>query len=199
VSRIEDAQGQHFFLVAGHGYPSYLRRIENAVADLAMAGSPFTHLVVCVDAEEAGHAARLTEIEGVIEALGCPVPFTVIVADCCIETWLLGHRKFVKRNPQDAALRDFLQHYDVTAEDPEGMPPLATHRNRAALCLDYLKAVFRERKQRYSKLNPGPAATEPYFAALCERAAPVPRGAGHLRSFGRLLDLRDRVELVWPA
>lgn len=194
VSRIEDATGNSFFLIAGHGYPSYLNRIQNAVADMAAPGSPFTHFLVCVDAEESGHDARLAELEDIIKSANCAVPSTVIVADCCIEAWLLGNRKFVKRNPQDAALRDYLQHYDVIEEDPEGMPPLATHRTRAALCLDYLRAVFRERNQRYSKLNPGPAATEPYFNALCERARPRPEGPGHLRSFGRLLALRDHVK-----
>lgn len=104
VPRIEDATTHSFYLIAGEGYPSYLRRIESAVGDLGQEGSRFTHLLVCVDAEERGHDERLTEIEEVIRAAGCPVAFTVIVADCCIETWLLGNRKFVRRNPMRVRL-----------------------------------------------------------------------------------------------
>ncbi len=196
ASRIEDAEENHFFLVAGHGYPSYLRRIEGAVADLALEGSPFTHLVVCVDAEEDTHEARLDEVESAIRRAHCPVDFTVVVADCCIETWLLGHRKLIKRNPDGEKLRAYLRHYDVSEEDPEGIPPMGSHRTRAALCLDYLKAAFGERNQRYSKANPGHATTGAYFNALCERATPAPQGTGHLRSFGRLLELRERVKLA---
>lgn len=196
AARIEDATSGHFFLVAGHGYPSYLTRIRNAVADIQMAESPFTHLLVCVDAEEESHDDRLGEISDVIEDADCPIDYTVIVADCCIETWLLGNQKFIKRSPEDPRLREYLQHFDVKVEDPELIPKLPPHRTRAALCVDYLKATFRERGLAYSKHDPAPATTRPYFQALRDRARPAPEGPGHLRSFARLLELRDKVQLT---
>ncbi|MCX4244072.1 hypothetical protein [Paraliomyxa miuraensis] len=194
--RIEDAIGNHFFLLAGEGYPSYLDRIRNAIADMNLDGMRFTHLLVSVDAEECSHDERLAEIEDVMRDAGCSVAFTVIVANCCIEAWLLGNRKFVRRNPEDEELRSFLEHYDVREHDPEGILPRPTHRTRAALCLSYLKAAFRERKQSYTKHNPGPAATEPYFFALCERARATAQTPRHLRSFARLLELPGRVTLA---
>lgn len=192
VARIEDAMDHHFYIVAGRGYPSYLDRIHDAVEDLRLPDSPFTHLVICADAEESTRAERHAEIERVIIDAGCPVPYTVVVADCCLETWLLGHRKLVRRNPQDPELRSYLEHYDVVTEDPERMPLHAAHRTRAQLCFRYLRAVFRERKQRYSKDDPGSAITESYLDALKDRASPPPRGLGHLASFAHLLDLPRR-------
>ncbi|MCA9710132.1 MAG: hypothetical protein KDK70_30110, partial [Myxococcales bacterium] len=158
VRRIEDARGRAFFLIAGKGYPHYLDRIEAAIEDIRASQGRFTHLLVCIDAEEAGHDERLAEVEGAIARGRCPVASTVIVAECCVETWLLGNRRFIRPAPHDPELGQFLRHYDVRTLDPEGIAPHPGHRNRASLCLRYVQAAFRERHERYSKKNPGAAA-----------------------------------------
>lgn len=193
VRRIEDAGEHAFFLISGYGYPNYLERIAAAIDDIRNSEGRFTHLLVCVDAEEAGHDERLAEVEHAIQSRGCPVSSTVIVADCCIEAWLLGNRKFVRNAPHDPELGQLLRYYDVRELDPERMPPHPNHRNRASLCLRYIQAAFRERQQRYSKRNPGFAASAPYFEALWERAQANPTsGPRHLRSFARLLALPEQ-------
>ena len=69
IQRIEDAldhaSGDSFFLVAGHGYPSYMKRIQNAVKDCVAIRKPF-HLVVCVDAEDVSIEEKFSEIEVLI-------------------------------------------------------------------------------------------------------------------------------------
>jgi len=195
VDRIEEAGNGTFFMISGNGYPSYIDRIKNAIADISMTSDRFTHLLICVDAEDKGHDARLAEIETIVDEAECPVGSTVVVAECCIEAWLLGNRRFIKRNPQDARLRDFLRHYNVIDSDPENIPAHTSHRTRATLCHSYLKAAFRERKVHYTKRNPGEAATEPFFKALCERTTLGLPGKLHLRSFARLLELPERVQL----
>lgn len=194
VARIEDAGEHHFIIVAGGGYPSYLKRIDDAVADLRRPDNRFTHLVVCADAEELTLEERHAELERVILDAGCPVPHTVIVADCCIEAWLLGHRKLVRRNPQAHELRGYLAHYDVVTKDPERIPAHPSHGTRAQLCFHYLRAVFRERGLPYSKRDPGTATEESYLDALRERASPPSQGPQHLTSFARLLELSARYE-----
>jgi hypothetical protein len=192
VARIEDAGDHHLHIVAGGGYPAYLDPIRAAVEDLRLPGNRFTHLLVCADAEELTLDERHAQIERVIVDAGCPVPHTVIVADCCMETWLLGNRRLVRRNPQSTELRAYLEHYDVIAEDPEAIPAHPAHRTRAQLCVHYLRAVFRERKLAYSKREPGDAVKESYLDALTARASPPPHGPGHLASFARLLELPRR-------
>lgn len=189
AARIEDAGDHHFHIVAGGGYPSYLGRILAAVEDLRLPGNPFTHLLVCADAETLTHDERHAELEKVILEAGCPVPHAVIVADCCIEAWLLGHRKLVRRAPQDPELRAYLDHYDVASEDPEHIPAHPDHGTRAQLCFHYLRAVFRERGLTYSKHHPGAATEESYLEALRERARPPAKGRRHLASFARVLEL----------
>lgn len=200
IRRIEDAGEHAFFLISGYGYPNYLERIEAAIDDIRNSEGRFTHLLVCVDAEEVGHDERLAEVEDAIQGGGCPVAATVIVADCCIEAWLLGNRKFVRNAPHDPELGQFLRHYDVRELDPEGIPPHPNHRNRASLCLKYIQAAFRERHERYSKRNPGAAAEASYFDALRQRAqARSSSERPHLRSFARLLALPEQSGLKSPG
>lgn len=110
----------------------------------------------------------------------------IVVADCCVETWLLGHRKIVARNPESRALRDHLAFYDVINDDPERMDrPGPTWPTRAGYHCEYLQEVFRERNLSFTKKHPGFAADKTYLKALQERVADTP----HLRSFAELLAL----------
>lgn len=201
VQRIEDADTNTFFLVAGMGYPSYKDRIRQAVDDCTRSGNRF-RLVICVDAEESSASARAAELQAVVENAvreGRRVgpDCTVIVADCCIETWLLGNSKLVKRAPEDPALRAYREHYDVITADPELMPVKAGDRNRVTTHLNYLRAAFRERGMSYSKDHPGDAQEQHYLDSLIDRATRVqPDGTRQLRSFSALLALADGLRSV---
>ena len=191
IQRVEDADGKTFYLVSGEGYPNYVRVVGDAARDCARSPQAF-HLVVCVDAEEVPVDIRAEQIrEAVVAALDAEssaVPYTVVVANCCIESWLLGNRRLVRRHPEDAELVAYRAHYDVVAEDPELMPQREGDRNRAATHLQYLKAAFRERGMKYTKAHPGDAGERHYFDALVERATQTqPDGTRHLRTLAGLL------------
>lgn len=184
VRRIEDMAEDRYYLIAGNGYPSYLERIRNAVGDIRAEPGRFDHLWVCVDSEEQTAEQRRAEIAGVVADVACPVASTVVVHDCCMETWLLGNRRFVKRNPHSALLRELYAHYDVLTLDPEGMPAQAQHHPRAALHLQYLQELFRERKLSYSKLHPSEACDLPYLRELIGRVDET----AHLQSLRLLVE-----------
>jgi hypothetical protein len=203
IERVDNALhegcGNTFYILAGMGYPAYKKRIHDAVKDCASTDKPF-HLIVCTDAEDVSLEERLRENqETVDQALSTEnlvsLRHSIIVADCCIETWLLGNAKFIKRNPGNPALRNYLGHYNVIAQDPEKMPMKIGDRNRADTHLKYLKAVYRERGMSYSKSHPGNAAEPHYLNELVERARAVqPDGSRHLRSFFTLLSLCDELK-----
>ena len=208
ISRIEDAVeeglGDTFYLIAGLGYPAYEHRIRNAIKDCAATSKPF-HLVVCVDAEDVSVSERILKNEKIIRDAraieNVPLlPFSIVIADCCIETWLLGNAKVIKRNPDSEDLRAYLEHYDVAAFDPEKMPAKTGDRNRADTHLRYLQAVFRERNMYYTKKHPADASEPHYLKALVNRAS-VDQGDGtrHLRSFSVLLSLCDSLNAVEKA
>ncbi|HWN67247.1 MAG TPA: hypothetical protein VNM90_06380 [Haliangium sp.] len=170
VRRIEDMAEDRYYLIAGNGYPSYLDRIREAVENIRAEPGRFDHLWVCVDSEERTAEACRAEIDDIIAGAVCPVASTVVVQHCCIETWLLGNRKVVKRNPQSEILRELYDHYDVLTRDPEGLPALPPrYPLRAALHEAYLRELFRERNRPYNKHHPSEACDLPYLRELIGR------------------------------
>lgn len=195
VERMEDSEEGTFFMVSGQGYPAYKKLVEQAVRDCVQSRNGFK-LVVCVDAEELASADRAAEICEVISEAqrGAPreVPHTVVVADCCIESWLLGNAKLVRRNPVNVELLEYKRHYDVVRGDPELMPQRSGDRNRADTHIRYLKAAFRERGLSYAKNHPGEAGESHYFRELVARATELQvDGTRHLRSFAGFLGLAE--------
>lgn len=189
VQRLEDlgSADRTFLIVAGCGFPSYLDRIRNAVTDIRQNSGMVTHLLVAVDAEEIGFDERRRALVNLINELKCPVSSQVIVADCCVETWLLGHRRLVCRQPQSRELAEMLRFYNVVAQDPELMPKHSSFSTRAQFHFEYLRYVFRERQLNYAKNNPGEACRSDYFEQLRARALDNRDDPRHLKSFADLL------------
>jgi hypothetical protein len=184
VARIEDMAENRYYLIVGHGYPSYLDRIRAAIDDIRDHGAAFDHLLVCVDAEEMSAEQRRAEIEDIIHEHSCTVDHTVAVHDCCIETWLLGNATLVRRNPQREALRRYQAFYDVRELDPESMPSMDRTKPRATFHHDYLCEMFRERTIHYSKSRPGHACEPTYLQELVKRVDTT----AHLRSLAFLIE-----------
>ena len=190
VDRPEDVAENTYRLVAGYGYPNILKRVDEVLQEIdEVILNRIDRLFVCVDAEEESFDDRLKEVESRIEMGSPTVKSTVLVQDCCIETWLLGNRRFIKPDPAiGSALRPFLDHYNVRERDPEAMPsPPPKLSTRAQYQEAYLKAACRERHSSYSKSRVGPTATRQYFDRLVERYEDADR-PGHLSSFGRLVE-----------
>lgn len=196
VDRLSDVQDHNVFIFRGGGYPSYLRRIRNALSDIRDHGS-FDHFLVCVDAEEKEHDERLIEVSSALEEAvadtqvlaRCPgLGRHVVIQNCCIETWLLGHRKMLRRNPQSTKLVAMKSFYDVSEGCPEHMTAMPGYVTRMSFHLDYLKEMLAEQGRPYSKEHPGIVMDKSYFDALAGRCAET----DHLPSLKRLLD-------VWRA
>lgn len=183
VLRIEDMAEDGYFILVGNGYPSYERRIRNAIEDIRASGDAFDHLMICVDAEELSVEERRSTIEEIVIGDACPAPYTIVVHDCCVETWFLGNRKFAKRDPEGERLRQYYEFFDVRAEDPEALPAMVPGTPRAAFHLDYLRQMFQERKLSYSKQRPSAVREPAYLNELARRA----QESEHLRSFHALL------------
>ncbi len=185
VERPEDVTENCLRLVSGKGYPQYLELVETVLGEIATVKNRIDHLFVCVDAEEVSLTDRLAEVDEWVKLCQPQIRYSVIVQNCCVETWLLANRRFLKRNPQSERLRRFKRFYDVGELDPEGMPVMSPHRTRARFHEAYLKEMFRERGQSYSKKAPGEAASPGYLDELMNRYDETK----HIPSFGRFLTL----------
>lgn len=182
VQRLEDLEDYTFFLIAGYGYPSYLRRIQDAFADIER-HKRVDYFFICVDAEEQSPESKRDEIVALYPARFQAVRHAVIVHNCCIETWFLGNDRMLKRFPESAQLRAWKAFYDVSQRDPESMGYPSSHHQRAHFHLDYLKVMFREHGLTYSKTHPGEATAQYYLEALITRH----ERTNHLKSFGYLM------------
>lgn len=147
VNRYGDAKVNNYFFLSGEGYPQLLQFLEDAITNVNAAGC-YSHLVVCVDAEEDTPADRIGEIEVEISrnkwSLGS-CRLEIMVQNRCIETWFLGNRRVVARNPQSKTLAAYLRHHDVRTDDPELMACHPDFELNASFHEAYLKEIFRER------------------------------------------------------
>lgn len=199
VKQPVDLTADTYILVSGKGYPAYLDRIPLSLEDAARAG--VDHLFICIDAEEMSYEERRAEVHAAVNAatatlLARGILYSgqthVVVATCCIESWLLGHRKLVPRRPPSKTLAEFKQFHDVVSEDPEQMSCPPGYLTKASFHLAYLKEVFRHHGKAYSKTRPGMATEANYLAALRDRCLDTSSPVPHLASFRVLWD-------VWSA
>ena len=193
VDRVSDLTGDRFYIISGGGYPSYVDRIRDSLLDLK--DHPAVEdFFICIDSEERSYAEKLAEELARAERDtrvrdGNPhFRSHVIVQHCCAETWFLGHRKMMTRNPTSPDLLHFQRFFDVRTADPEDMGRLPGYVTRASFHLAYLKAMLVEKNPglHYTKRNPGEVLESHYFGALRERCA-----AGDLASLRVLVDTWD--------
>ncbi len=191
VRHASELDGGSFRLRSAGGYPQILDRIRGSVDEVESSGIRLDQFFVCLDAEEASYDQRYAEVAAFLQALSPSFLCTVIVQNCCVETWLLGDRSLLRPPPRTEELRDLQSYYDVSRDDPEDMPARAGYATRARFHLAYLKAVIRDRNAgrirerfRYSKRRVGHFGQPSHLRALVDRHDET----RHLNSFGHLLN-----------
>ena len=170
VDDVLGSVGRSFFCFSANGYPSIVGGIlRNAVEDVVNHPG-YDWLVVCLDVDESSIDQRVREVELAAASAGLgrtPTRLFVVAQARCIETWLLGNPKLIGDAPPPyvAELRDF---YDVRRYCPERMGHPRSWVNHAQFHFHYAREAFKAKRMRYSKSEPGDAATMSYFSALRE-------------------------------
>lgn len=164
----------NFYVFNGNGYPSILdNHLRNAVEDVNTIGK-FQYLVMCIDADEVEVDYRKNEVESFMAKenieLNEGAEFVLIIQNRCIETWCLGNRRVYKRNPTEEILREYIQFYDVSIDDPELMGKPADFDTHSQFHTSYLKEMLSERNIRYTKKNPNGVTSDSYLNELIQRA-----------------------------
>ncbi|CAH8283888.1 hypothetical protein EV196_103449 [Mariniflexile fucanivorans] len=177
-----------YYIFSGGGIPSIYNHTINAIKNIN--DNPiYDKLIVCLDGEEIGVDARIDEIKNHINHSGvhlnnnCEIHF--VVQNICIETWFLGNRKIVKKVPVGLKLRDFIEHYNITEEDPELMDKMEMYRNKAHFHYSYFKEILKEHNLIYRKSKPTIVMEKSYFQQLEKRVDETE----HLPTFKQLIDL----------
>ena len=191
VDKFDEAVDKNYFLISGEGYPGLLdRHLPNAVQDFNRTAS-YSHLVVCLDADESTVAERIAEVDQRISenplARG---ELKVVVQNRSIETWFLGNRRIYTRGPQSSKLAKYVQFYDVSTEDPECMGIFGEFSTHAQFHTAYLRELFREKRISYTKHRPGHVADKPHLDQLLNRISDEPQ---HLQTFRTFIAFCERI------
>lgn len=188
VHTINDLADGTFRIVSGGGYPAIKKMMRATIADLN--DRPIDRLFICLDAEEYSAEQRRREIEDELRLIRPRISCTVIVQNCCMETWFLGNRVFVPSNPT-GRLRDFKAAFDVRRDDPERMQNLGLENQVFVTKAQFHKAYFKsaalessQSRITYDGSLPTAVLETGYFSQLVRRTAET----DHLQSFRHLVD-----------
>jgi phenylpyruvate tautomerase PptA (4-oxalocrotonate tautomerase family) len=197
VSTTSAMNADTYCIIAGHGNPQYKKRIPELMEDFRTYPA-IDHFFICVDAESKECAEVVEEIEAEIvkHIRAEQLSVHIILQNCCIETWFLGHTALVQQAAEASKLSKLLEFFDVSRNDPEHMGPHPDHPVKAHFHEEYLKELFlaQDPRQRYRKKNPGLVLEKPYLDALRARCSTT----SHLPSLQKLFTTWDALVPTSP-
>ena len=179
---LADIVNNSFYLVSGHGYPNYLQIIKDAINDCNTTAA-IDRLIIAVDSEEMGVVEKRREIESIIDEVGSTKDTRIIIQEMCFESWCLGNRKAIQRNPQNATLARYIANYNVIDLDPAKMPSLEEGLTPGQMAFKYLSLAMQEKGIFYSKANARYVSDAKYFFHLQKRATET----NHIETFKDLV------------
>lgn len=194
VDYFQDAKSNNFYLFNGGGIPSIYRFISNAIRDINKSGN-YNYFIVALDAEGISVKRRMDKIHDFLQveniSLQGNCQMEIIVHDCCIETWFLGNKKIVKREPEGELFREYLSHYNVVFNDPELMEKIKDFSSTKAIFHGkYLREMLKEHRIPYSKTRLGEVLKKYYFDQLLDR---IKKDPSHLKSLSKAIDLFSQI------
>ena len=188
VDSYDEVSSNSYYLFSSGGYPTILDDVNNAIEDINSCGL-YDLLVVCLDSDG---DTKEQVTKNVFDSIKTPLKnceIIVLVQEICFETWFLGNRKIVKRQPS-SDFKPYLDFYDVRISDPVAMDKTdAFELSRSQFHAHYLKKMLLERRVSYSKSKPKHVASRAYYDELNKRI----NDTDHLESFGDFIRLCDKI------
>jgi hypothetical protein len=183
----------NFYIFSGGGIPSIYNHTVNAIKNIND-NPKFDKLIVCLDGEEIGVEERIKEITTYIEnskvILNTKCEIDFVIQNVCIETWFLGNRKIIKKNPDGTLLKEFKKFHDVSTNDPEELLLFKGYRNRAHFHYSYFREILKEHNLVYKKSQPKVVLEKTYFDELENRV----NETTHLQTFKGLITLLNEIK-----
>ncbi len=186
INYIDEFEQNNFMIVSGRGYPYYFQMIDDAIEDVK--NNPIIDfLVISVDSEDMSYEDKYSEVYDFVNGKIDVAKVHIIIQHYCLETWALGNRLVIRRNPQDKVLREYIRFYNVSVNDPEQMSSIDSSKmNRAHFSMDYLRRTLRDkyRNLTYNKNNPKTIMHPKYFTQIVARF----EDTNHILSFSEFLN-----------
>lgn len=210
VKQFSDVNHNNYYYESDMGLPDCYNIAVNAIQDINTIPK-YDYLILVLDSDRLTTSEREQEARTIINeklaqekyhTLPSNCNFKILVQNVCIETWLLGNRKFFVRNPQSESLKQYINYFDVSVNDPEELAN-EFHQNegkkifdcntKAQFHVEYFRELFKERMNGrvYSKSRPYEVNTQGYFEQLLLR---VKENTGHLLSFQEFIRFCDFIK-----
>jgi len=103
ISNISEFYKDNYYIFPGNGYPSYFETINDAIQDV-LNNPIIDYLVIAIDSEDMTFEEKYQEMQDFVADYIDKINITIIVQHFCIETWALGNRLIIRRNPENAQL-----------------------------------------------------------------------------------------------
>lgn len=192
--QIDNLTGNDFYIASADG-PMSIGFLMETCKNIQLI-KHVDHLFVCLDAEQEPMDQQRDWLTKQLQEMKCPCQFSIIIANCCMETWFLGNQAIMTHQPaKESPVYQFKNHYDVSTQDPEAMsPPQNNLDTPATYHLAYLQALFQAKGLSYTKKYPGQVMELHYLTALIKRC----HNTNHLATFKTLLDTWDKLGGRWP-
>jgi hypothetical protein len=185
VDHISSVSNNNFIIVTGGGYPQYFSVIDSAISDVNDTNL-FGRLVISIDSEDMTHEEKRSEVLNHLAEHECSTEVKVVIQHFCFETWALGNRRLVRKEPRTPDLRMYKRLFNVRANDPELLPAHPEKSlNRSQFAFKYLRAALFDRYKNlsYSKGSPEIVGHHKYFEQVRTRL----QETQHIRSFETFL------------
>lgn len=187
----------NFYIFSSEGYPSYLDDLCNAIEDIN--NNPiYDYLLFCIDSDNFLIEEKKNEVLNYIQAkyltLNTKCKLIIIIQNPCIETWFLGNRKIITRNPTSTKLIEYTKHYDLIHNDPEEMPNYFGFNSISQFHLSYLEEIFKEKYNHftYKKNHPGDVSKEFYLNEIIKKTQDK---KSQLKSFQNFLSIIEEIKI----
>jgi hypothetical protein len=194
VQMPQDANTNNYYIFGNMGFPCIIDNDLVSIINDENIISKYDFLVVCIDSDglDVNEREQLV-INKCIEHNFELRKLKVVVQHHCFETWCLGNRTIFSRNPQLESLRDCIQYYDVSIENPERMyQPDNFEKNSCHYHEHYIKQVFKERGIKYQKgKNAVKYIDETYFNQLTKRHMDT----NHIATFQRFVKIFENLKV----
>lgn len=186
VEKAEDATENNYFIISGGGVPSIFEHISDAISSINLIKDRYDHFIIVLDSDGSPLETILGEVKNELEKniINGLTKTHIIVQHPCIETWLLGNKRFYRKSLVNEELRDCLTFYNVFESDPELMGKPQKYPGSISNYHEfYLKKVFLSRtngRMTYKKKEPVEAGRKHYWDSIVNRYV----FDAHIKSFG---------------
>jgi hypothetical protein len=176
VDGFDKVRQNNYHYESDMGVPDCYNVVANAVQEINE-HPQYDYLVLIIDADRSTVEEKIEEAYAKIneklldkskkhtyKSLPHNCKLEIIVQKVCIETWFLGNQKFFVRHPQNELLKQYVDYFDVSINNPEDLANefiqekghyIFGYSTKALFHEGYLREIFKEHNlHRTSRTTP---------------------------------------------